>query len=82
MPGGRVPVPMRLAAAALVLVLAACASSGGPMTADKARRTFTEQGYADVHNLRPDGSGFAADAIRDGHPVTVVIDGYGIIHTQ
>ncbi len=52
------------------------------MTAAKAQRVFTEQGYAGLHNLRPQDGGFAADAVRDGKPVTVVIDGYGIIHTQ
>ncbi|HUZ74379.1 MAG TPA: hypothetical protein VMU87_15455 [Stellaceae bacterium] len=52
------------------------------MTADRARRVFTEQGYAELHDLRPMDGGFAAAAIHDGKPVTVVIDGYGIIHTQ
>jgi hypothetical protein len=75
---------LRIAALALGLALAACAANraGGPMTADQARRALAEQGYAGLRDLRPMGSGFAAEATRDGRDVTVVIDADGIIHTQ
>jgi len=80
----RSSAPTRAWLVALALALASCAggSQSGPMTADRARRVFTEQGYAELHDLRPMDGGFAAAAIHDGKPVTVVIDGYGIIHTQ
>jgi hypothetical protein len=80
---------MRIAALllvlALVLALAACAAvspGGGLMSADDAQRVLGEQGYQGLHDLRPADGGFAAAATRDGRPVTVVIDGDGIIHTQ
>jgi len=82
--GSAQPAWARLAALSLVLALAACAGGdhNGPMTADEAQRIFTEQGYSGLHDLHPQDGGFAAQAVRDGKPVTVVIDGYGIIHTQ
>jgi len=74
----------RIAALGLILALGACASgqAGGPMTADSARRILGEQGYEGLRDLRPTAGGFAAEATRDGQPVTVIIDGNGIIHTQ
>ncbi len=83
-------MPSRMSRLALVLSLfavAACSNSVGgrvaaPLNADDARRIFTQQGYAGLQNLRPESGGFAAEATRDGVPVTVVIDGNGIIHTR
>lgn len=78
------PFVPKLAALVLALALAACADGGshrGPMTAADAQRTLSQQGYDNLHNLRAADGGFEADATRDGHPVTVIIDGDGIIHT-
>jgi hypothetical protein len=80
------PAALRAAGLSLALAaaLAACASApaGGSMTADRAQRVLAAQGYRGLHNLHPADGGFAAEATRDGQPVTVVIDGDGIIHTQ
>ncbi len=73
----------RLPALALTLALAACAGGhSGPMTASDAQRILTQQGYQNLHNVRPADGGYAADATQDGRAVTVIIDGSGIIHTQ
>jgi len=73
-----------LAAIVTVLGLLGCAgdSDHGQMTADRARRVLSAQGYTELHDLRPDHGGFVAQALSDGKPVTVVIDSYGIIHTR
>jgi hypothetical protein len=52
------------------------------MTEDGARRMLDAQGYAGLRDLRPEDGGFAAEATRDGRPVTVIIDRDGIIHTR
>ena len=72
-------------ALALALTLGGCAGrgdAGGAMTADRARSVLTQQGYADLQNLHAVGSGFEAQAMRNGNPVTVDIDGDGIIYTK
>jgi hypothetical protein len=71
--------------ALLCLALAACTGTGGQggaMTEAQALRALSQQGYDNLHNLRPSDGGFAADALRAGQPVTVIIDANGIIHTQ
>jgi hypothetical protein len=89
---GRAERPMRIrrevravrAVAGLVL-LAACAGGppgGVPTNVDEARRVLDQQGYVEIQNLHATGNGFEAEAQRDGKPVTVDIDGDGIIHTR
>jgi TPP-dependent pyruvate/acetoin dehydrogenase alpha subunit len=69
-----------------VLALAACAgggsSDGPPTSVEQAQRVLVQQGYVEVQNLHATGNGFEAQAKRDGRPVTVDIDGDGIIHTR
>ena len=52
------------------------------MTEGEARHVLTEQGYTGLRDFRPMDGGYAAQAMRDGQPVTVVIDADGIIHTR
>jgi hypothetical protein len=52
------------------------------MTAADAQRVLAQQGYENLHDLRAENGGYVAAATRDGKSVTVVIDRYGIIHTQ
>lgn len=57
-------------------------SSGtlSPMTEAQVAGLLHEQGYADLSDLRFDGKDWTASATRDGKPVKVNVDRYGIIH--